>query len=170
MPMEQNQQVVLKIWNDAPTKSEIRTKVTEFIKAEGYTPLQKYIFFKALEQFVKQALENKIFRKEVKDSYLQESGGALDQSELHGVTIKTRDLTKQNELKKDYIYSEDVVKMESEIQLMEMELKLKKDGLKGRKLFEINNGTAQLVSSDVQDLVNEVDDLENFDLTILFKS
>ena len=59
--------------------------------------------------------------------------------------------------------------MESEIQLMEMELKLKKDGLKGRKLFEINNGTAQLVSSDVQDLVNEVDDLENFDLTILFK-
>lgn len=168
--MEQNQEVGLQIWKQAPTKSEIRTKVTEFINAEGYSPLQKFIFFKSMEQFVKNALENKVFRKEVKDAFLQESGGALDQSELYGVTIKTRNLSKQNELKKDYTYSDDVNKMEEEIQLMELELKLKKDGLKGRKLWEINNGTAQLVSDPVQALVNESDELENFDLTILFKS
>ena len=168
--MEQNQEVALKIWTQAPTKSEIRSKVTDFINAEGYSPLQKYIFFKSMEQFVKNALENKIFRKEVKDAFLQESGGALDQSELYGVTIKTRNLSKQNELKKDYIYTEDVIKMEEEIQLLEMELKLKKDGLKGRKLWEINNGTAQVVSDPLQALVNETDELDNFDLTILFKS
>lgn len=168
--MEQNQEVALKIWTQAPTKSEIRNKVTEFITQEGYSPLQKYIFFKSMEQFVKNALENKVFRKEVKDAFLEESGGALDQSELYGVTIKTRSLAKQNELKKDYIYTEDVIKMEEEIQLLEMELKLKKDGLKGRKLWEINNGTAQVVSDPLQDIVNEVDELDNFDLTILFKS
>ena len=168
--MEQNQEVVLQIWTQAPTKSEIRAKVTEFINAEGYSPLQKYIFFKAMEQLVKNALENKTFRKEVKDAFLQESGGAIDQSELYGVTIKTRNLSKQNELKKDYTYSDDVYRIESDIALMELELKLKKDGLKGRKLFEINNGTAQLVSDPVQALVNESDELENFDLTILFKS
>ena len=170
MLMEQNQEVALKIWTQAPTKSEIRTKVTEFINAEGYSPLQKYIFFKSMEQFVKNALENKVFRKEVKDAFLQESGGALDQSELYGVTIKTRSLAKQNELKKDYTYSDDVNKMEEEIQLLELELKLKKDGLKGRKLWEINNGTAQVVSDALQDIVNETDELDNFDLTILFKS
>lgn len=131
-------------------------------------PLETFIKVKALETICKEIVSDKSFRDKVKENYLYISGGAIDKQELFGVTVSTISQVKKVELAKDYIYSDEVSKLQSEIENLELELKTKKDLLKGKKLIEINNGTAKEIMSDFVD-VPESDLLKEFDLKITFK-
>jgi len=131
-------------------------------------PLETFVKVKALETICKEIIADKKFRECVKEDFLNLSGGSIDKTELFGVTVSTISQIKKVELAKDYIYSDEVKSLESEIELLELNLKSKKDLLKGMKLMQINNGTAQEVLSGFVEPV-ESDPLKEFDLKITFK-
>ena len=148
---------------DQITKSDIQ-KISNTVM-ETDTPLQQYIIVKAIETMVKNVLDNKLFRERVKENFLELSGGALNKTELCGVTVKTVSQEKKITFAKSYIYSDGIDKLESEIMSKEIELKAFKDMLKGKKLLEINNGTAQeIVSKEVAANVTDT-----FNLNITFQ-
>ena len=149
------------------SKKTLQNISKEITKSE--TPLETYIKVKALETICKEVVSDKNFRENVKGDFLNISGGAIDKHELFGVTINTVSQVKKNELAKDYIYSDAVQKLQSEIELLKLQLKSKEDLLKGMKLQEINSGTAQEVLSGLVEPV-EVDPLKDFDLKITFKN
>lgn len=138
----------------------------EITKSE--TPLETYIKVKALETIVKEIIADKKFRESIKEDFLNLSGGAIDKTELFGVTVSTVSQIKKNELAKNYIYSSEVKSLDNDIQLLKLQLKSKEDLLKGMKLQEINSGTAQEVLSGFVD-IPESDPLKEFDLKITFK-
>ena len=148
------------------SKKTLRNISKEITKSE--TPLETYIKVKALETICKEVISDKKFRETVKENFLEVSGGAIDKTELFGVTINTVSQVKKNELAKDYIYSDAVQKLQSEIELLKLQLKSKEDLLKGMKLQEINSGAAQEVLSGFVPV--EVDPLKDFDLKITFKN
>ena len=148
------------------SKKTLQNISKEITKSE--TPLETYIKVKALETICKEVVSDKHFREDVKENFLEVSGGAIDKAELFGVTINTVSQVKKNELAKDYIYSDAVQKLQSEIELLKLQLKSKEDLLKGMKLQEINSGTAQEVLSGLVPV--EVDPLKDFDLKITFKN
>lgn len=148
------------------SKKTLQNISKEITKSE--TPLETYIKVKALETICKEVTSDKHFRETVKENFLDISGGAIDKHELFGVTINTVSQVKKNELAKDYIYSDAVQKLQSEIELLKLQLKSKEDLLKGMKLQEINSGTAQEVLSGF--VPAEADPLKDFDLKITFKN
>jgi len=131
-------------------------------------PLETFVKVKALETIVKEIIADKKFRESVKEDFLNLSGGAIDKTELFGVTVSTISQIKKVELAKDYIYSDEVKSLESEIELLELNLKSKKDLLKGMKLQEINSGVAKEILNGFVEPV-ESDPLKEFDLKITFK-
>jgi len=147
------------------SKKTLQNISKEITKTE--TPLETFIKVKALETICKEIVSDKKFRESVKENFLNVSGGALDKHEIFGVTISTVSQIKKVELAKDYIYSKAVQKLQSEIELLKLQLKSKEDLLKGMKLQEINSGTAQEVLSGL--VPTEVDPLKEFDLKITFK-
>jgi len=147
------------------SKKTLQNISKEITKTE--TPLETFIKVKALETICKEIVSDKKFRESVKENFLDVSGGALDKHEIFGVTISTVSQIKKVELAKDYIYSEAVQKLQSEIELIKILLKSKEDFLKGMKLQEINSGTAQEVLSGL--VPAEVNPLKEFDLKITFK-
>jgi hypothetical protein len=156
--------------NDLILLQDVSKKTLQDISKEitnTITPLETYIKVKALETICKEIVSDKKFRESVKENFLDVSGGALDKHEIFGVTISTVSQIKKVELAKDYIYSDAVQKLQSEIELLKLQLKSKEDLLKGMKLQEINSGTAQEVLSEF--VPAEVDPLKEFDLKITFK-
>lgn len=131
-------------------------------------PLETFVKVKALETIVEEIIADKKFRESVKEDFLNLSGGAIDKTELFGVTVSTISQIKKVELAKDYIYSDEVKSLESEIELLELNLKSKKDLLKGMKLQEINSGVAKEILNGFVEPV-ESDPLKEFDLKITFK-
>ncbi len=131
-------------------------------------PLETFVKVKALETIVKEIIADKKFRESVKEDFLNLSGGTIDKTELFGVTVSTISQIKKVELAKDYIYSDEVKSLESEIELLELNLKSKKDLLKGMKLQEINSGVAKEILNGFVEPV-ESDPLKEFDLKITFK-
>lgn len=148
------------------SKKTLQNISKEITKSE--TPLETYIKVKALETICKEVVSDKHFREDVKENFLNISGGAIDKTELFGVTINTVSQVKKNELAKDYIYSDAIRDLQYEVDKIKLELKLKEDLLKGMKLQEINSGTAQEVLSGLVPV--EVDPLKDFDLKITFKN
>jgi hypothetical protein len=133
------------------------------------TPLQTYIIVKALEILVKDILSNDNFRKEVKSNFLEISGGALDKTQICGVTVKTVSLEKKNELAKNYEFTKEVTNLEKKINKAEVELKSMKTRLKEYKLLEINKGLATEISTaEITGEVVETDPLDQFNITITF--
>jgi len=131
-------------------------------------PLETFVKVKALETIVEEIIADKKFRESVKEDFLNLSGGTIDKTELFGVTVSTISQIKKVELAKDYIYSDEVKSLESEIELLELNLKSKKDLLKGMKLQEINSGVAKEILNGFVEPV-ESDPLKEFDLKITFK-
>lgn len=156
----------LQIINSTPTKINMEALVNEYLNSEGISPLNKYLNLKAVEYMVKYALADKSFRETVKDDYLKMVEGALSRVYVLGVEIKTASQEKKNKLNKFYMYSDNVVKLEKEVETLERELSLKKDLLKGTKLLEIDNGTAQELIKDTK----EENVLDSFNLVISFKN
>jgi len=148
------------------SKKTLQNISKEITKSE--TPLETYIKVKALETICKEVISDKPFREDVKENFLNISGGAIDKQELFGVTVSTVSQIKKVELAKDYIYSKKVSKLQSEVERLGLELKSKMDLLKGMKLMEINDGTAQEVMSEFVE-VPESDPLKEFDLKVTFK-
>jgi len=133
------------------------------------TPLQTYIIVKALEILVKDILSNDNFRKEVKSNFLEISGGALDKTQICGVTVKTVSLEKKNTLNKVYEYSAEIKKLENKILKKEIELKAMKKELKEKQLLEINSNIATEISTaEITGEVAEVNPLDQFNITITF--
>ena len=149
------------------SKKTLQNISKEITKSE--TPLETYIKVKALETICKEVVSDKHFREDVKENFLNISGGVIDKTELFGVTINTVSQVKKNELAKDYIYSDAVQKLQSEIELLKLQLKSKEDLMKGMKLQEINSGTAQEVFAELYQ-EPESDPLKDFDLKITFKN
>ena len=135
------------------------------------TPLKTYIGVKAMETVIKEVLDNKDFRKEVKEDYLTLSEGSLSKSELFGAEISTSSTLKKITLAKEYEYSPGVKSLINEIDNLEIILKNKKELLKSLKLQEINSGEAKEIS--VNSILGieqaETDTLNSFDLKITFK-
>jgi len=131
-------------------------------------PLETFVKVKALETIVKEIIADKKFRESVKEDFLNLSGGAIDKTELFGVTVSTISQIKKVELAKDYTYSDAVQELQKEIGLMKLQLKSKEDLLKGMKLQEINSGEAKEVLSGFVEPA-ESDPLKEFDLKITFK-
>ena len=135
------------------------------------TPLKTYIGVKAMETVIKEVLDNKDFRKEVKEDYLTLSEGSLSKSELFGAEISTSSTQKKTTLAKEYEYSPGVKSLINEIDNLEIILKNKKELLKSLKLQEINSGEAKEIS--INSILGieqaETDTLNSFDLKITFK-
>lgn len=167
--MENN--ISIQTFKEAPTKSSMRAVIKRYLTDSEISPLEKYITLKAYEKIIEYAIKDTKFRKEVREDYLSRQGGEIKSSEFYGVPIQVVDQTKKNELAKNYIYTDEVTQMEKEIEVIEQDLKLKKDILKGRKLMEINNGTAKEVTieSVLGQQVVEVDAINNFELKLLFR-
>ena len=146
------------------TKENFKKFAEQITSADN--PLFNYLSIKAMEYFVKLVLNDKDFKTKVKENYLETSGGLLDKRELYNVTIQPVSAIVKNELKKEYIYSDQVDSMQTEIDTLETELKHKKEMLKAQKLIEINNKTA---SEILIKEVTESDSLKDFDLRITFK-
>lgn len=136
------------------------------------TPLKTYIGVKAMETVIKEVLDNKDFRKEVKEDYLTLSEGSLSKSELFGAEISTSSTQKKTTLAKEYEYSPGVKSLINEIDNLEIILKNKKELLKSLKLQEINSGEAKEIS--INSILGieqaETDTLNSFDLKITFKN
>lgn len=142
--------------------------VKEYLQDTEISPLMKHLNLKAIEFMVKEALADKGFRRAVKEDFLNVTSGSLSKTEVLGVEIKTASQEKKNTLAKFYTYSSAVTSLEKEIELLQQELKLKQDNLKGTKLLEINNGTAQELATLFEDKP-VVDVLDGFNLTVTFK-
>jgi len=148
-------------------KSDITKLANEIINSAN--PLQDYIVTKALEILTKEILDNKEFRRKVKDNYLTLSEGSLSKSHLLGVTVKTVSLEKKNELVKNYEFTKEVTNLEKKINKAEIELKSMKTRLKEYKLLEINKGLATEISTaEITGEVAEVNPLDQFNITITF--
>lgn len=156
----------LQIIKETPTKFNMSEFVSKYLTDTKINPLQKYLNLKAIEYMVKLALNDKVFRASVKEDFIQQTEGAISKTEVLGVEIKTTSLEKKNTLAKNYIYSGNIEKLEKEIEILEQELKLKKDTLKGSKLLEINSGVAIEVTSGIQ---TEDNVLDSFNLVVTFK-
>jgi hypothetical protein len=154
--------------NELILKSDIQEVATSVMSSN--TPLQTYVIVKALEILVKDILANDIFRKKVKQNYLEISGGSLDKSQVCGVTVRTVSLEKKNELAKNYQYSKSIETLKSKIDKKEIELKAMKKELKEKQLLEINTGVAVEISREtITDEVIESDPLDSFNITITFE-
>ena len=147
-------------------KKQIKQISKQITKTDA--PLETFIKVKAIESIIEGVIKDSKFRESVKEDFLNISGGAIDKTELFGVTVSTVSQIKKNELAKDYIYSDAVQSLQKEIDLIKLILKSKEDLLKGMKLQEINSGEAQEVLSGFVE-VAEADPLKEFDLKITFK-
>lgn len=157
----------LQIIKETPTKKNMSEFVETYLTDEKISPLQKFLNLKAIEYMIKIALADYDFKTSVKEDFLKQTEGAISKTEILGVEIKTASQEKKNTLAKNYIYSENIGILEKEIELLEQELKLKRDNLKGCKLLEINSGIAIEVTSGSQ---TEDNILDSFNLVITFKN
>ena len=148
---------------DQITKSDIQ-KISNTVM-ETDTPLQQYIIVKAIQTMVNNVLDNKLFRERVKENFLELSGGALNKTQLCGVTVKTVSQEKKNTLTKCYIYSDEVYKLESEIANKEIELKAYREMVRARKLHEINTGVAhETISKELNPNITD-----SFNISVTFQ-
>jgi len=174
MLTEKNEVLMYPFEKLVPTIPNLRNIANEIVGSEN--PLASYISVKAWEKVLETVKEDNLFRKKVKDQFLDVSQGALNRTEIWGVEIQPYSLEKKNKLSKVYQYSSNIQEMESEIEFIESELKLKKDALKNRKLFEIDHEIAveitpeSIIGQEVQkaDEVNNI--LDSFNLRISFKN
>ncbi len=165
----------LEIWKfgkELPTKSLIESRAQMITQLED--PLTTYLEVKFIESVIKKIIEDKDFRKKVKEGYLKASGGTLDKIELFGIEVAPVDKTKANMLEKQYVFSEQVDKMEKEVEEMKSEISLKETAIKLLKTIEINNGTAKEITIDNilgEESKTELDSdiTKNFNLKITFK-
>lgn len=145
------------------TKSNFQDFCDKLIADKSISAMSKYIQIKAMESIIKTLLADKDFRNEVKESYLELTGGEINKRDFDGVEIKVISQLKKNELNKIYSYSAEVKSLENDIEIIETDLKLKKDILKAKKLQEINSGLAtELVPS------KETPVTEEFNLSVSF--
>lgn len=153
-------------------KVNLESISNKIMESKDVPEIETYIKVKAVEQIVKFVTSNTDFRKRVKESFLTQTQGLLDKTSIMGVTIKPRDLSKQEMLKDVYMYSDEINNLEIEIQNLEEELSLKKDILKQRKLLEINSGTAVKVTMEsvLGEQIVEAESLKNFDISVSFPS
>ena len=158
--------------SEEPTKQAITEKANVIMSMED--ALKTFLEVKFMENVISEIVSNKEYRKRVKEEFLKETGGEVKKHEMFGIEIAPVSQVKKNMFSKVYVYSEQVDKMEKEIEEILSDLDLKKQALKLLKTIEINNGTAKEVTVDNlfsdSPEVQETDPLKDFDLKITFKN
>lgn len=161
---------------EKPTKETIKQKSEQVMSTDA--PLETFLEVKFMEKVVKEILENKEFRKRVKEDYLNQSGGEVTTIELFGIKVAPMSQEKKLMLEKVYIFSEQVNKMEKEIEEYLSLVDLNKQAVKLLKTIEINNGTAKEVTvdslfpeddSEEKSEEKQVSEVDKFNLQITFK-
>jgi len=126
---------------EIPAKSEIAEYVKQYKNQEGLTPIEKYANLKFLEEFVKTGLAE--LKGIAKDDFIQMFNGAT-KFDFMGVTVQLKNMTKANTLKDPtYTYSNNVARIEQELEQAKDNVRYLTDRLKLEKTNEINNGTAK---------------------------
>jgi len=169
---ETNEQALMLPHKLPATKSTLRELTKEIKEWKGTPDLRKYVEIKILEKIVKDIVDDKEFRKKVKENFLELAEGAIDKTEMFGVKIGVSNVEVSKEVATLWHYSDKIMIEESEIESIEAELEIRKsalksrkDGLKAMKLMEINNGTAEKVLDDEGNEI-KIDPLDTFDLKI----
>lgn len=152
-----------------PTKKDLEGLSNEIVNSK--TPLKHYIMTKALEKVCKNVVDNKEFRRRVKEDFLVTTEGALDKKHLFGADISVRKTAVDFDL---YEFSKETEDLRKEIEIMESDLELKKIALKQRRESEIVLNIAKKITIDsiLEDQIREskgLDVLQDFNLTISFK-
>lgn len=130
----------LEIRQEALSKKEVTEQVVNWCEDDNAPDIAKWVFLKQLEMAVEIGKEK--LKKSAKESYLQITEGAIEKKNLFGVEITTQSTVKKQTLAKQYIFSDEVDAMETEIEKLRQQLKDKEDLLKARKVMEINGGIA----------------------------
>ena len=126
---------------EIPAKSEIAEYVKQYKEQEGLSPIEKYANLKFLEEFVKTGLAE--LKGSAKDDFIQMFNGAT-KFDFMGVTVQLKNMAKANALKDpSYEYSNNVARIEQELEQAKDNVRYLTDRLKLEKTNEINNGTAK---------------------------
>jgi len=126
---------------EIPAKSEIAEYVKQFKEQEGSTYIEKYANLKFFEEFVKAGLAE--LKGSAKDDFIQMFNGAT-KFDFMGVTVQLKNMAKANTLKDpSYEYSNNVARIEQELEQAKDNVRYLTDRLKLEKTNEINNGTAK---------------------------
>lgn len=123
---------------EVPTKTEISKIVNEFISSENLRAYEKYVWLKGLEKFVKEAITK--LQPDAIESFLEAHSGSSNEY-VFGANVKITN-ERKTETYKRYLFSDEVTKIENEIEAQKNELKLLNDKLKLRQTLEINQGIA----------------------------
>jgi len=126
---------------EIPAKSEIAEYVKQYKEQEGLSPIEKYANLKFLEEFVKTGLAE--LKDSAKDDFIKMFNGAT-KFDFMGVTVQLKNMAKANALKDpSYEYSNNVARIEQELEQAKDNVRYLTDRLKLEKTNEINNGTAK---------------------------
>ena len=148
---------------EIPAKSEIAEYVKQYKEQEGLSPIEKYANLKFLEEFVKKALAE--LKDPAKDDFIKMFNGAT-KMDFMGIEVSLKNMAKANTLKDpSYEYSNNVARIEQELEQAEANVRYLKDRLKLEKTAEINNGTAK----KLDEIFEEEELKDDFQLTITLR-
>lgn len=124
----------------APSKKEISQAVNSLAENTAHSPIEKYVWVKGLEHYVKEAV--KILQPKAIESFLHITEGSVKEDILGvEVTITKERITRKLE---KYTYTDKVSAIEKKIEAKKNELKLLEEKLKLQQILEVNHGEAKL--------------------------
>jgi len=148
---------------EIPAKSEIAEFVKQYKEQEGLTPIEKYANLKFLEEFVKKGLAE--LKDPAKDDFIKMFNGAT-KMDFMGIEVSLKNMSKSNALKNpSYSYSNNVARLEQELERAKANVRYLEDRLKLEKTAEINNGTA----TKLDEIFEEKELKDDFQLTITLR-
>ena len=149
---------------EIPAKSEIAEFVKQYKEQEGLSPIEKYANLKFLEEFVKKGLVE--LKDLAKDDFIKMFNGAT-KMDFMGIEVSLKNMSKSNALKDpSYSYSNNVARIEQELEQAKANVRYLEDRLKLEKTAEINNGTA----TKLDEIFEEPKELkDDFQITITLR-
>lgn len=141
-----------------PAKSEIAEYVKQYKDQDGLSPIEKYANLKFLEEFTKKGLAE--LKELAKDDFIKMFNGTTSM-DFMGITVSLKNMSKSNALKDPtYEYSNNVARLEQELEQAKSNVKYLEDRLKLEKTAEINNGTAKKLDEIFEEPKEAKDDFQ----------
>lgn len=141
-----------------PAKSEIAEYVKQYKDQDGLSPIEKYANLKFLEEFTKKGLAE--LKELAKDDFIKMFNGATSM-DFMGITVSLKNMSKSNTLKDpSYEYSNNVARLEQELEQAKSNVRYLEDRLKLEKTAEINNGTAKKLDEIFEEPKEAKDDFQ----------
>lgn len=141
-----------------PAKSEIAEYVKQYKDQDGLSPIEKYANLKFLEEFTKKGLAE--LKELAKDDFIKMFNGTTSM-DFMGITVSLKNMSKSNTLKDpSYEYSNNVARLEQELEQAKSNVRYLEDRLKLEKTAEINNGTAKKLDEIFEEPKEAKDDFQ----------